>query len=246
MKQIIFFITLVILCLSLLADDLAVKPEFAYIEDARISEKLNFEGYIRINDHNNLNLAELHLLAGIPVSAKLELGAEWGFLSYYFERDGFKDQTGQSDLLIFGKYNFYEEELLFTAGSFLTLPVGDEDIGQGNTNAGLWGSIRLPYSAEMELLTSLGIDYYEKYNNAGNSNYDSRLNIKAGVLYQLDEYFTLIPEMQVITSIDYSLLSLAIDYKLNKVGNMRAAIGLGLDDGAPDLLIQLGLLYYNK
>lgn len=239
--MILFF--LAITCLSLGAyENGVIKPLIGFMEDARISERIYAEALLGLNDYENVNSSLFWLQGGYPINEKLEVGAAFGMLYYTFENDAVDDELGLSDIRISGKYNFMQEVTILSGGGYLTLPIGSEDVGQQNLNFGIWGSVRYPLNDQYEIASSLGLDFYETYNLKGEEEYDSSFNIKLGALATMSPMLTLIPELNLQSEGDYGLLSVGADYLIMEQGHLRGALGLGLDDGAPDFSLQVGFL----
>jgi len=242
-KKVLLVIGIGLMMLSLSGEVvIPVKPIASFMEDAVIEEVLYGEAYLKFDGYDGVNISTLWLQGGYPLNEKLELGAAFGFLNYNYDSKIFDDQSGLSDIRLSGKYNFYQQATTITGGGYITLPIGSEDVGQQNLNFGLWGSLRYPFSETTELISSLGLDFFESYNLQGEEEYDSFLTIKAGLIQILNEKITLIPELHFKSDHDYAVLSAGLDYQLIADGHLRGAFGIGLDDGAPDLSLQVGFL----
>ena len=130
----------------------------------------------------------------------------------------------------------------------ITLPIGSEDVGQGHLNFGGFGAVRHKLESGIVITGTVGLIFYEyKTYEFNNQTYeykekkerDNYLNLGAGVIYPLNKQVCIVGEFSMQSEGDYSLLSGGVDYDLGS-GKVRGALGIGLDEGAPDLLIMGG------
>ena len=147
------------------------------------------------------------------------------------------DRSGISDILIAGRYNLKPDETKISAGGFITLPIGEEKVGQSNLNFGAFGALRHPLESGMVITGTLGIDFSEVPKRGGDdSDYETSLNIGGGVIYPHSDQLSIIGEIGLRTEGDFFLLSGGVDYNITS-GRVRGALGVGLDDGAPDVML---------
>ena len=79
------------------------------------------------------------------------------------------------------------------------------------------------------------------YETDKSTKHETSLNIGAGAIYPINEQLNLVGELFMQSEGDYMMLSGGVDYNLGS-GRIRGALGLGLDDGAPDIKIMGGYL----
>ncbi|MDW7682381.1 MAG: transporter [bacterium] len=192
---------------------------------------------------------------GYPINEKIELGAQLGFLN--LSADPGDSESGLTDVGVYGRYNIITQDALnFSAGALVTLPIGEEKVGQSNLNFGAFGAIRYSLDNGFVLTGNLGIIFYETtttdykqtgtdqwgypiYEYVEETNRENYLNLGFGGIYTVSPELNIVGELTIKTEMDYMMLSGGVDYLLG-TGRLRGALGLGLDDGAPDFQIMLG------
>lgn len=192
-------------------------------------------GDINFGDYKAFSTFNVGLRGGLPIGSIVDLGGEIRFIS--INPDNGNSESGISDLLVVAKHNFDLKTTQVSAGSKITLPIGSEDIGEGNTDFGIFGSVRHPLSEKISLNGILGINFIEFGNDRKTS-----LMLGAGGIYTVNEKICVIGELNIQTEVDYGILIGGIDYSITENGSIRAGLGVGLDDGAPDISIRAGYL----
>ncbi len=178
---------------------------------------------------------------GIPINDKMEVVAQWAYVN--ITPDNFDALNGLADIGLFGRYNFYNNGITYiSAGPFLTLPIGEEDVGQGNLNFGGFCALRHILRSGLVITGNIGLEFYETWEWEGDKmeeKYTNQILLGAGAIFPVSGDTHIIGEFYMKGDMDYSVLSGAVDHKLGP-GRIRAGIGIGLDDGAPDLMIAGG------
>lgn len=227
-----------------------------FFRDATIASNPYGEGYVNYSSYEYGSMFDLAAQGGFGINPKLEVNANLGFRSFSPEvGDG---SSGLTDLLASGRYLISDNNgLRIAAGGFLTLPIGSEDIGQSKLNFGAFGAARYGLSNGMVLTGTLGLDFYETTTYTGGSynwltgeytepkektEYKTSLAFAAGLIYPFSDVMAIVGEFMIKTDVDYGMLSGGVDYKLNKSARVRGVLGLGIDDGAPDVMLQVGYL----
>lgn len=216
----------------------------SYFFDAPVAGSGYGEGGLMYSSYEYLNTLGLGVQGGYPINDKIEVGTQLLYLNYSPDKgDG---QSGISDLGVYGRYNIYNQnQTNFSAGGMITLPIGSEDVGQGHLNFGFYGAVRQLLSNGMTLTGTLGLIFYETKTVDFNPNtfkmeektsHDSYLNLGAGVIYPINEQLNAVGELSFHSEGDYMMLTGGADYLLGS-GRLRGALGLGLDDGAPDFML---------
>ena len=236
----------------------------SYFYDAPISKIKHAEGGIEWGKFggNGVDMSTLliNVKATYPVKDKLETGVQLGYLNYSTSIDG-KSHTESdiSDIGIFVRYKIDQsEQMAISVGGMATLPVGSESIGQGNLNYGAYGAVRYQLGNGVILTGNLGLIFYEfqtmKTKQTGpnpwdietvkSSEYDNYLNLGFGGIYPVNEKLNAVGEFVLKSGMDYMMLSAGADYLVGS-GRVRGALGLGLDDGAPDfqIMISYGMFF---
>jgi hypothetical protein len=213
-----------------------------FFEDASMVKTTYGQASLRFSDFDFASTIEIPVQINIPTGRyyHLNFGIETGFISVSPEvGDG---QSGLADLKFVGRYNFPTGKTKVAAGGYITLPIGNEDVGQGNLNIGGFGALRYPISAEFTLTGALMLEFIEQ--PGFRSNRESSLLFAAGCIYEVDPRLHVIGEINLKTGVDYGLLSVGVDYVVTREGSFRGVLGLGLDDFAPDVSLQVGYHHY--
>ena len=193
---------------------------------------------VEFSDFDAFNILNVGGRIGFPIGEAFELGAELDFVSFDVESEFAEDQSGLSDLAVTGRYLVSSGDTDISIGGGLTLPIGDEDIGQGeDVNINIFGALRHITAGSLGITGVLGIDFFDQ-----GDDYDSSVRIGGGIIYPANPNLQLIGELTILTDPDFALLSFGVDYMLNESTRLRPALGAGLDDGAPDLVLVISLL----
>ncbi len=219
----------------------------SYFFDAPIAKAGYGQAGLMYANYDFWNSFRIGVMGGYPLNDKIELGTQLHFVNYSPDKgDG---QSGISDIDVFGRYNvFNQDKTNISAGAMVSLPIGSEDVLEGNLDFGAFGAIRHGLSPQMAVVGTLGLMFYEtkeiKFNPntfemEENTSYESYLNIGAGLIYSVNKQFNVVGELNIRSKGDYMLLSGGVDYLLGS-GCLRGGLGLGLDDGAPDFMLMAG------
>ncbi len=184
---------------------------------------------------------------GFPTTDKIELQAALSYVSSSPEVG--EGESGISDLEVYGRYNLARKSnLSAAAGAMVTLPIGSDKIGAGNLNFGGFGALRYALQNGMVITGTAGLIFYEttkiEIDWMGGrveekTSRESYLKLGGGVIYPISDLLHAVGELVMHTEGDYMLLSAGVDYTLGN-GRLRGGLGIGLDDGAPDLRLMAG------
>ena len=174
------------------------------------------------------------------INDKIEVGADFGFAMFNPEvGDG---QSGITDIGLYGRYNLVNSAspTKISAGAMVTLPIGKEEIGQGNLNFGPFAAVRHALESGLTLAANVGLIFLETttwevegFDLVEKTEYETSFTIGAGAIYPVNNVMSIVGEFVMMTEGDFMALSAAVDYMLGG-GHIRGGILLGLDDGAPD------------
>lgn len=240
---VIFCIGLVFLKSTSLQAQNSVHLMQSFQYDAPVSANIYGEAGLLYVNFADADVTETIIAArgGIPLNKKMEVVVQLAYVN--ITPKNFEALSGLADIGLYGRYNFYKKgTTTISAGPFFTLPIGDEDVGQDNFNYGGFCALRHSLQNGMVLTGNVGLEFYETWEWTGNKmeeKYTNQLLIGAGVIYPLSKATHIIGEFYLKGDMDYSVLSCGLDHKLGP-GRIRAGIGIGLDDGAPDLMIAGG------
>ncbi len=208
--------------------------------DAPIATGIYGEAGLLWVNYTDGDVSEMIVAArgGIPFGKKMEVVAQFAYVK--ITPENFDALSGLADIGLFGRYNFYRtERTSISAGPFLTLPIGKEDVGQGNFNYGAFAALRHRLPGGICLTGNVGLEFYKtvEWNMGGSEEkYTNQLFLGGGVIAPLCAKTHLIGEIFWKQDWDYLVLSGGVDHKLGP-GRIRAGVGFGLDDGAPDLMV---------
>jgi hypothetical protein len=219
----------------------------SYFYDTPISKTNHVEGGFQYDSYDGFSSLAIGARGGYPVNDKLEIQAGMNYLSWSPDKgDG---ESGLSDLAIFGRYSLSNSsETNISVGGTVTLPIGSEDVGQGDLDFGGFGAIRHALESGMVIIGSVALIFYETEEYEVNTTtfeveektaYNSSFNISGGVIYPVNDQLNVVGELAILSEMDYMMLSGGVDYNLGS-GRLRAALGIGLDDGAPDIMLMGG------
>lgn len=207
----------------------------SFFEDAPIAKTNYVQPSFSYSDYEAMSVMTIGAMGGHPFSPKMDLGGELHYASYSWEHvdDG---ESGITDLGLYGRYNLKsEKDQVVSVGAKLTLPIGSEDIGQGNMNFGGYGAYRKALSGGMVVTATAGLYFYEVGDDRENF-----IRLGGGLIKQMNKKTNLVGEFVMQTEFDYMMLSGGVDYAMSNGAKLRGGLGLGLDDGAPDLMLMAG------
>ena len=254
----LFFImgTILILAGNLTAQDYLEDVHLfqSFFHDASIAAAPYGQAGIDFSSYDAMNSFGITAQGGYGISDKIEVDAGWGLRSLNFDNKGAKNKSGLNDLTVAGRYLLLEEPALVSAGAYITLPIGSEDIFASRFNFGFFSASRYALENGVVLTGTVGLDFLETtkvtLNKPGGiwdgtykeeTEYENGVRIGLGGIYPINPDINAIGELLIQTEGEYMMLSLGGEI-LKGPGRIRAMIGLGLDDGAPDFQIFGGYL----
>ena len=205
----------------------------SFFRDGTIVGSPYVDGGIVFSDYDFLNTFALGARGGLPITNAFEIGASLALFS--IDPEAGDGETGLTDLEVSGRYLVLDDENQVTVGGFITLPIGDEDIGQSRTNFGIFGALRYPASEDITILGNAGLDLLDF------ADYEASLNLGGGAIFKTESDLSILAELAIQTFTDVVLLSGGVDYPITGA-RLRGSLGVGLDDGAPDFQLALSAL----
>lgn len=174
---------------------------------------------------------------GFPVGYNFELGVTIDFLS--IDPQFGNNIDGITDPMVVGRYLIQEGTSDISVGAGFSLPIGDEDVGGGDgVDFNLFGALRHYLNDVLAISGVLGIDFVEQFDD-----YDASLRLGGAAIYRTNNRdLQLIGELTILSEGDFTLLTFGVDYRVGNSARLRPALGLGLDDGAPDIALALRVL----
>jgi hypothetical protein len=211
----------------------------SFMRDATIASKAYDEAFIDFNNYSFGNIYSIGLQGGFAINSTLEINGRFGIGG--FKPRQVSGEIGLTDLVISGRYLIFKDsDLSITTGGGLTLPFGEEKAGFGNFTIGGFGALRYTVTQQVLVTSSLGLDIVETSVISDEST--ASLSLSGGVIYSLNNRIGIISEFQLRTNVEYAMLSAGIDYQLATT-RLRGALGIGFDDGAPDVRVIVGYLF---
>ena len=220
-----------------------------FFEDAAVVENAWFEAQFRFqNLSGDAEALRLGPVFAFSPTDRLELGGRFDFMDIDF---GATSESGVSDTIVYGKWQFYRNPVQFAIGAELSLPTGDEDngLGTGEVDPAIFASVR----KDLQDVTLTGMFGFRFNNDAeiGGGSVDGKTSIflGGGAMFPVAERFSLSGELTVETeryeNADSAVELTAGAYWFASDGfTLRGGLGIGLDDGAPDWQLIVGAAWH--
>jgi len=203
-----------------------------FLLDAPTARDAFGEAGLGFADFNGGSVLNVGVQGGVPVAERFEIDGRFQFIN--IDPDGGNGQSGLSDLFVSGRYNFQRGPTPISAGMYITLPIGSDDVGQGDTDIGFFGALRHPLNRTVVLTATTALNFSDGSNTS--------LLLAGGAIFRANRELSVVTEFNLQTQGNYALLSGGIDYRASGGTHLRGSLGLGVDDGAPDVSIILGIL----
>ena len=212
-----------------------------FFNDAAVVTSTYVEGVAAYGDYDAGSSFVLGAQGGIPVSDRLDAGARWAFANRDWDYGG--SESGLTDIELWGRYQLNSVSAAnVTVGGALTLPVGKEEVGGDNFDLGGFLAARMPLDNGIVIMGSTGLNLVEMSDRYGGSDRGLSLHLGGGAIFALNPQTHLTAEIGIDTKEDYFALTGGMDHALSATSRLRAALVVGLDDGAPDFGLQGGFL----
>ncbi len=214
-----------------------------FIQDGAIAPHVWLEGQLRLETNSPLfngDEGERRLLGTIlalGLTEELEMGLTLGLVN--LDPDNSGSESGLSDMQIYAKYRINELPLSVTIGGIVKIPTADEDEGLGTGEVDIEGFIAVRKSyGHVDLIGNGGVRFNQ---DPEIGSIDGRTSILLGggaiiaVTRTLYNSWELNFESKRYDQGDsIATLTPGLMWRLGDRGLIRAGIGLGLTDGAPD------------
>lgn len=219
----------------------------AYMDDVRFFSHFHrdsahsangyIEGTFGFADFDRFDTTSIGVQGGIPLNPNMEIGLTGGFANV--DHDVGSSESGMMDIDVIGKFHLKNlRGHQVTVGASLSLPVGDEDIGQDRTDIGFFGAVRRPITKNMVVMGSVGLDFFDLEPDR-----ETSLHLGGGLIFKSDKQLHFSGEFALDTEGDVFDITGGLDFKTLASGRLRGSISLGLDDGSPDFALQFGYLH---
>ena len=211
----------------------------SFYRDAPITSILYLDGGLEYATSDGGSLTAIGVQGGYPINPKIEVDARFGYLT--FSPDKGDGESGLSDLTVAGRYNISPDKTNISVGGLITLPIGEENLGQSKLDFGAFGALRHPLDNGMVITATAGLDFLEttKYTATDEkTEYETSFVLAGGLIYPMNPQLNIVGELVLKTEVDWTMLSGGVDYKLQSGSRVRGALGIGLnEDGTPDFQI---------
>ncbi|HIE00470.1 MAG TPA: hypothetical protein EYP59_09300 [Thiotrichaceae bacterium] len=212
-----------------------------FFNDAAVVTSTYVEGGAVYGDFDHGSAFVFGAQGGMPISDQLDIGAAWSFAN--LDIDGGNSESGITDPEFWGRYHLKTQSAVnITVGGMLTLPVGEEKVGGDSFDFGTFAAARMPVSDGIVVMGSVGLNFVEGADRFGDDDRDLSLHIGGGGIFEVSPETHLIGEVGIDTEEDYFALTGGMDHALSANSRLRAALDIGLDDGAPDFGLRGGFL----
>ncbi len=201
----------------------------AYFRDVPINSSSYGDIGLQYDDYDFFSHLFVGGKLGLMVNRDFEIDGAVGLINVSPEWGD--SESGLSDMLINCKYAVSRGRTPIALGGYITLPVGSEDVGAGNLDFGFFAALRHLFPGGTNLTATAGLDFLETYKDR-----ETVFVLGGGLIFPVGRRTNIVTELMMKTRIDYMMLSGGIDHRIGG-GHLRAALGFGLDDGAPDLTV---------
>jgi hypothetical protein len=209
-----------------------------FYKDATITNQTYIDAGLIYRKWDGLSLFDIGAQSGFRLVNNFEMNLG---LAFRTASNG-SSETGISDLTVGGRYQFrgiFSSATAFSAGGFMTLPIGNDAVGQGLFHFGAFAAMRHAINKGFLLTGSMGVDFWDN-----RSGHDASLHLAVGSIIPVNAKLSIVPELNFNTDPDYTNLTGGVDYKLKSSMRLRGGFGVGLDDGAPDFSIFASMLFF--
>lgn len=195
-------------------------------------------------------------ITSLPGNSRVELGGRMDIMR--FELESLDEETGLSDIDVWGKYQLIRDsQIMVATGLLVTLPTGSDDIihphSSGALNMELFIAARFEISNTLAAISHVSIRknddmdvQIEDWETEMEG--ETQLGFGAGVIYQLSPEINLQGEFNYATDPydefdDDIRLRGGVDLKMTNDLTLRSGLSLGADDGAPEWEFTAGCAY---
>jgi hypothetical protein len=214
-----------------------------FIEDGAIAPNVWLEGQFRLQtnvpvftgDEGERRVGQAILALGL--TEDLELGLTVGLVN--LDPDNASSDTGLDDMQIYAKYRVNELPLSVTLGGIVKIPTADEDEGLGTGEVDIEGFVGLRKDfGHVHLIGNGGVRFNQDP-EIGNIDGRTSILLGGGVIIGLTQTMFNSWELNFESKRfedgdSMTTLTPGLMWRLGERGLIRAGVGIGLSDGAPD------------
>ena len=193
-------------------------------------------------DHYSIKRLNFGTEFGAPICPWFyaEIGAYFENWCYAWD-GGDSGESGMTDLHLHTRHKIMENnDYAISVGGGMSVPIGSEDVGYGNTDFFAYGAGRYSLSNNWVLAGNVGVSRYES-----GDKYETGLSLGFGSIIPVCNRTHIVGEMSYTNAPYYKpfTLSAGINYNYSGVG-LRGMVGMGLNDDAPDFFAAFGGRFY--
>ncbi len=215
----------------------------SFAEEASIAERQWWEGQFEFSDGDVIEATLVRGIVAIQPWTNVELGGRVGFGDTE-TAGGLPDGSGGTDFDLWGKYRLSRDQkgADFAVGGMVTVPTGDDTAGLGFDSFGVsvFGSANYPLD-KVALGGHIGIRFNEDGQFLGLAQIDGQTSAMIGgsAVTPIAKGLNLVGEFDYESERfdgaddDLRLLG-GVNWSVFRRGLVRAAVAVGLTDGAPD------------
>ncbi len=208
-----------------------------FLPDAAVATTGYVNGGISFASYDFRSQTTLGGSVHVPFTPRFEGAASLQYVS--IDPDIGRNRDGISDLLLHVKHHIPGRRAQFAIGGYITLPVGDEEVGAGDDlDLGVFGALRHALNGNTALTATAGLDFYEQ-----GDDYDLALRLGGGIIHRTGDRLALVGELFIRTEFDTVLLAGGLDYRVSPQGRFRPGLGIGLSDETADVSLALSYLH---
>ncbi|TDI85801.1 MAG: hypothetical protein E2O79_01095 [Caldithrix sp.] len=224
-----------------------------FFRDATVAENPYGDATVGFSDFDGGKITHVGVRGAFPINPQFEIAGGIAFVNE--DPDNGSGESGITDLRVTGRYHLVTQgQTNISIGGFLTLPIGKEDLAQGEANFGGFGALRHPVGPRTVITGVASLDFLKGTPAASGGwpllsiggDREAVLLIGGGVIHEVNSQINIIGELNLATKGDFSMLNGGIDYKMQSGNRLRGTLGIGFDDGAPDLAIVGSFLHEFK
>ncbi len=207
--------------------------------DAAQPSSIYFAGDFTYADFDSGSGIALAGRAGLPITELIDVGSQWAYINRDF--DGGGDASGLSALELSARYHLAlaDNPMKISLGGLFTLPIGADEVGGDSFNFGAFAAMRYPAQDNLVLTGNLGLYSIEVADDR-----EFSLHMGGGAIFELEPTINLIGELVIQTEEEYTMLTGGADIQLDSNIRLRPSLGIGLNDGAPDIQLMGEFLLY--
>jgi len=225
-----------------------------FAQDPTLAGQQWWEGQLNISSQGDLDTVAARLVFALQPFERVEFGGNIGFGDTDLPAPlNSLEGSGATDLDLWGKYALgtLDDGSRLAAGVKVTVPTGDDTAGLGEDafKLGAFVSSRKAFDG-FELAGHVGVNFNGDGKIIGvDMNGKVSAVLGAGMIFRQNDDFSFIVEANLETKqykdaadigdTDASVLG-GVDWRLGGNGMLRGSLSLGLTDGAPDYLLNLG------